>query len=346
VIQYTLATHAEDEVLRTLLRDNSMSSWVSLTMEREPVFFSRIHNPSLDFAVLAKDAAKPVGMYTFSLINVYLNGAPLCIGYLGGLRVSRDYRHKLKILVDGYSSIKQLIPLANSSLWVTSIANDNFEARKLLEANVKGLPNYHFVGDLITCAISVDQGKSYGLWRVATQRDTPALLNFHNAQASKLNAAPQLTLELLKIVGIENFLIYGDEEIEACVALWNQASYKQVVVRGYKPIVKILRPLYNLYAWLSGRPRLPNIGSPLHQTYLAFAAFSDHLKNNIIKLLQDALARCNTEIATIGLHASHSTLGLLSCLKPTTYPTRLYVVSYDDMPILDGRPIQPEIALL
>jgi len=63
-------------------------------------------------------------------------------------------------------------------------------------------------------------------------------------------------------------------------------------------------------------------------------------------LLQDLLARCRTPVASLGVHADHPLLPVLSRFAPTRYPANVYGVSYAVKPQLHGRTIQPEVALL
>ena len=74
MIRYELATESDDKVLRDLLKNNGMTSWVDITMEREPSYFAGVNRVTRDFAVVARDGKQTVGMYSCSLQSVYLNG--------------------------------------------------------------------------------------------------------------------------------------------------------------------------------------------------------------------------------------------------------------------------------
>ncbi len=69
--------------LRTLLRENDMSAWVNLSLEREPSFFAVKSPAAEEFAVIARNNNTLVGMYTYTLQQVYCNGEASCLGYLG-----------------------------------------------------------------------------------------------------------------------------------------------------------------------------------------------------------------------------------------------------------------------
>ena len=53
-------------------------------------------------------------------------------------------------------------------------------------------------------------------------------------------------------------------EIVGMLAAWNQKAYKQTRIMGFKPAIKVLRPLYNLYVSLAGGFKLPPVGGVLN----------------------------------------------------------------------------------
>ncbi len=95
-------------------------------------------------AVIAKLQKPPqttVGMYSYALMPVHLNGNAVSLGYLGGLRVNPKYRHRIRILKNGYDSIRSITSrLGTTPFMFTTIVSENQAARRLLEAGLKGMP--------------------------------------------------------------------------------------------------------------------------------------------------------------------------------------------------------------
>jgi len=346
MIRFSLATENDDAELRALLRDNAMPSWVDISMQREPSFFAGSNGMTDDYAVIARNGEKAVGMYSCSLQQLYINGRPSRIGYLGGLRAAVSHRGRIRALRDGYRSIAGLLPAGDQPFHFTSIASDNRQARRLLEAGLAGMPIYRPCNELVTCVLPVARGKRSNLWRRAIEADIPGLLEFHRREADGFQFAPQLTKEWIRHIGLENFWLCGDGEIMACAAIWDRSASRQLVARSYRQPLPLLLPLYNLYAALARRVALPAPGRALSHSFLAFAAFSADASGHIGNLMRDLLNRCATKTAIISLHASHPLLAALEQLKPLTYRTLIYTVAYDGAPSLDGRPAQPEAALL
>ena len=87
MINYTLASPdnpQDDAVLRELMRLQGMSGWVDLSLEREPSFFTKQWPDMPEYAVIARDEDVAVGMYTYGIHPVYVNGLATRLGYLGG----------------------------------------------------------------------------------------------------------------------------------------------------------------------------------------------------------------------------------------------------------------------
>jgi len=347
VIDYALAGPADEAILRRLLRENPMPAWVSMAMTREPDFFAGAQRFGRDWAVLARDGGQPVGMYSCAEQPVHVDGQPGETGYLGALRVAPAYRHRLRVLRDGYASIRRLSPRPGADLWYTAVASQNAPARRLLEAGLRGMPHYQPLNELVTLALPSRRGRRHGLWRRVAEDRLAALCRFYNEQASAWQFSPVLSPEIACHCGADFHVVERDGAIVASMALWNQQAYKQVVACAYRWPLGPLLPAYNLYARCAGRLPLPPVGRPLDQSALAFFAVAPALADRLPELIEDALARCPTAALSFALHVEHPWLAtLLSQFRPATYRSWIYAVSFAAPARLDGRPAQPEAAVL
>jgi hypothetical protein len=223
------------------------------------------------------------------------------------------------------------------------VAAENATARRLLESGVPGLPAYHFQGDYVTFAVAAARGKRLNLWRRATTTDIERIVALYNAQAALFQCSPVLTEDLVRRIGVEQFFLYENHGV---AALWDQRAFKQIVARRYRRPLATLRPFYNLYASLAGQIPLPREGDALDQTFIAFLALDDSVQPNASVILRDLLSHCKTPVASIGLHAKHSLVPIIEKMKPISYPARVYAVCFEGGPPPNGRPVQPEAALL
>jgi hypothetical protein len=325
-----LATPADDDVIRALLRDNAMPSWVEMTIEREPSFFAGANLFGRDWAVIAEEDGDVVGMYSAAMMPLHVDGRAERLGYLGGLRVSARHRRRIRHLRAGYESIVPLAP-ARVPFWFTVVGEENRAAKRLLEAGVAGLPAYHAMGEYRTFAISTSRGRRRGSWRRATDADAAEIVALYNARAAQYQFSPVLDEEIVRRLPF--FVCPG-----GVAALWDQRAFKQIVARRYR--TPKLIAAYNVFARLSRRVVLPREGGALDQTFIAFLALDDH------DAFADLLSHCTTPVASIGLHAAHPVIRTIERMKPMSYPARVYAVTFNGVPPLTARPAQPEAALL
>jgi hypothetical protein len=360
---YRRARLDDDADLRMILRDGAMVSWVTVSLEREPSYFSGENLMGESFTVIAHEESVhpvPVGMYSCAFLPVHVNGRPERIGYLGGLRVCRPYRHKLRVIKNGFASIQVLMPDRGTvPYWFTSVASEHAAARRLLEARLPGMPVYQPVGELETLVLDAQQHRTQGLLQQATQQDVPVLVDFFNRQACAYQFAPLLNeIQLLKLTG-ETGLTLGDfwllkdgRDIRGCLAVWDQRAFKQSVIRGYRFPLSALRGAYNTWARIANRLRLPAPGERLEHAFLAFVAFDGAAENVYVDAVREGLAKVRDKGAhagVLGLSPQNTLARVLkSGLRTHAYRTCIQTVAWPDdaQPQLDGRPPQPEVALL
>ncbi len=361
--RYRIATVDDDATLRRMLCENDMPSWVQLSLEREPSYFAGTSLMGSSTTVIARQIrtpGRPVGMYTYATLPCHLNGQGGKTGYLGMLRVNPAFRHRIRVLKHGFRSIPVLVTRAVvDAVCFTSIAHDNRPARRLLESNLKGMPIYRPVGELETLAITTANGQRSRRLRPATTRDIPALVVFYNRQLAAYQFAPFLTEDWLgnlsRAQGLQlsDFMILEDAgTMRGCLALWDQRAFKQSVIRGYRFPLNRLRPVYNLWATLTGRLCLPPVGTRLDAVFIAFMALDRRGEPFVIEALLHVLAVMREQGAAVGVLGISPLNPLRDRLhtyfSPTVYRTCIDTVSWPGKapPSLDQRPPQPEIALL
>jgi hypothetical protein len=362
-VLFRKALTGDNERLKATLRDNAMDSWVRLSFEREPSYFDGVALMGKSCTVMACDENQfnsIVGMYSCEYLPVHVNGASDYVGYLGGLRVNRQYRHKVRILKSGFASIPHLAPVPGAApFWFTSVASENTPARRLLEAGLKGMPVYRPLGVMETLAFNTRQGKLHGLLQQAVPGDIPAMVDFFNRQAARYQFSPVLTQEWLMALSGDKGLTLGDfwlakdgADIRACLAIWDQRAFKQTVSRGYRFPLDAFRGAYNLYAGATGRVKLPAVGKKLEQVFLSFVAVDNPESTLSLQIVREGLAHAwekGAEVGILGLSVENPLAAILKrTLTPSVYRTCIETVSLPDglEPMLNGSPPQPEVAVL
>lgn len=360
-VTYRKAGPDDDAAIRELLRTNDMESWVRMSIEREPSYVAGENLAGESTTVFAHRSGQPqqaVGMYSMAVQQTHVNGAAVETGYLGALRVNPEYRHRLRILKDGFRSARVLSGIDALPVY-TSLASENLVARRLLEANLRGMPRYTHVGDLDSMGLSTRQGRGGKLLRAAEAADIPALVEFYNSAAGDYQFAPVLSGRwLASLPGstglrLEDFWLLKDGgTIRGCVAVWDQRAFKQIVAHGYRFPLGALLGGYNAIAGLTGRVRLPRPGDQLQQAFLSFFALDAQAFDAVADVVREALliaSRKGASVGTLGMSTKNPLAGRLQTdLRASVYRSRIDTVHWPDRsaPSLDGRPPQPEIALL
>jgi len=365
-IEFSLATEADDADIRRLLRENPMGGQISLSLEREPDYFTEArHSRAEHQTIVARDRGRVICVGSCSFRQRFVNGEPRRVGYLGGLRLDARLGGRFDILRRGYRFFHELQRASPADFYFTTIAADNERARQFLERGLPGMPRYEYLNDFVTMLVPVPHSRRReeadwpGSWspppHVVGYEAIAALLEKHS---SRYQLAPHWRadeLQALDPLGLrpDDFrVVHGEGEPVACAALWDQRSFKQTVIRAYAAPLAWARPWINLAARLWGRPGLPKPGSTLAHATVSHLAAPPNRPETIASLLLSLfpLARSTgIEWLTLGFAAADPRLAALrGRFAAREYRSRLYSVRWPDLPgeVLDDRLPCPEIALL
>jgi hypothetical protein len=368
-IDVSVATVTDDPDLRQLLRNNPMPGEISVSLEREPdVFLAGMIEGERHHTIVARDRCqgRTVGMASRSVYSGFLNGKPASLGYLSQLRVDGEYRGRVGLLAKGYSLIRSLRTPSDLPFDLTTIVADNRTARRVLGAGLSDLPAYQEIEPFTTLVVP--------LWRRLRSRTSREFRIERGSHAQieeivrclernriRYQFAPRWTaLELLspersRGLAPHDFLIAERAgTVIGCLALWNQSSFKQIVVRSYGASLRRWRPVVELSARLLGTPRLPSPGRPISHVYLSHVAV-DHDSPEVFSALfaQAYNDACDQGHAclVVGFAERHPFLRAVARgYRSWTYSSVLYAVCWEDAKAatasLDGRVPHLEVGLL
>ncbi len=370
--RFEVATAADDAEIRRLLRDNAMDGSIQISLEREPhaAIAASIENESSQTIVARRPGGGLYATGTRGMRSVYVNGQVTRVGYLGGLRLDRDHRSNPRALLGGFKLFQQLHEAdGRTRLYLTSIMRDNHVARRFLEANLRGMPTYRHVHDLVTLIMPLRRRKLVARqWPSEADRTTqPTVANFDEFEAflarhqSRWQFATHWPRESLERMppGLSRdatrITMHGDK-LATSAAVWDQRPFKQSVVRGCAPSFKILRPCLNAISHLSGAPKLPPVGKPMKLGYVTQIATScdggdDEAIVEVIASLNGVALQSGLDYLACGFPAGDARyFALRRRFGGYTLHSRLYVVFWPDgreaADALDNRPSMPDIATL
>lgn len=366
-VRYELATPADDPELRRLLRESPFAGSISLSFEREPNYFlaSAIEGPFHE-TLLVRDAqtSQILGIGDRSVRPLYVNGSPTDVGYFSGLRVNPDYQHGLalaRFLGKGFEGQRERHKDGRAKFYLISVVSDNNPARRLLDSHLAHYPRLHHHTRMSTYAIHPARPKGLPQLPVTRGRPDllPALLDCLVRNGQRLQFAPcwtknTLFSDLTPGLRLEDFfLVLDGTRVRGCLALWDQQSCKQSVIRGYAGSIARFRKLLNLLAPLGGWPIFPDPGTRLNHCFACFLAVDDDdpdVFTALLRALYNEAARRKYAYFMLGLAQGRPFHQTVKSYLPIPYQSDIYLAAwqdgYDAVAGVDGRPCGLEIALL
>ncbi len=354
-----LATADDDAGLRALLRRSVVPGAVRVAFTREPSYAAGADVAEADDAtVLFEGDSGVVAMGRCTTRALYRNGVVRRIGYLAELRADPAARVSGPALRDGYRRLARRAEQAGAEGFVTSIADDNTRARRVLEHGGRlGLPSYRPLCPLVTFLLPVSPRDG-----VAERVDAGATSDELREYLATRASAAQLTLPwslrcwpALARHGVtaDDFVVVRRQgRIVAAAGVWDQRSFRQTVVDGVAGALGLARPLVNAWHGLRGLPRLPRAGEVLSQGALLGVTLDDAREWPAIwRALQPRAAARGLSWLTLALDRRDpwcAALGRLTASRE--YYTTLYEVLWRDGPAWadpwDSRLMRPEVGLL
>lgn len=265
---FSLATPADDADIRALLRESPMEGAFRVGFTREPTYFTCPSPAGLEERTLvARRAGRLVSIGAWSEREVWLNGSRATTGYLHGLRMARDAAESMRILREGYGALAECLRDSLAAFWFTSIDAANTRARRVLESRASGLPRYTKLADYRTRVWPVPKrGSREVAGNVASSDELTDFLQRESARHDLALTWDSARWEALARGGFsarDCVAVRRRGRIVAAAGLWDQSAWKQVVVHGYPPWLRRLRPWIGWGARCLGLPGLPAPGGRL-----------------------------------------------------------------------------------
>jgi len=361
-----VAAAADDEDVRRLLREHALPGDVALTFEREPdsAIAAGIEG-DVHQTMVARERAggRIAGIASRAERDVFLNGRPARLGYLGQLRA--DLRgHRVGALLDeGFAFCRSLHEQGHVPAYLTAIVEQNHAARRLLcGLRSPSAPRFVRAGGLVTLAIPrarrqrlrVPAGIEIRQGSVELLPDIVACLD---RNGRRCQFTPRWTIDDLlsarRTPGLEprDFLVaIAGGRVTGCAAIWDQRGFKQAIVRGYSRRLARWRRVVNLAgSWLDV-PALPAIGRPLPFVYLSHVAIDDDRPDVAAALVSEARRRLPAGVSYMVTAFAEGSPMLLAAGRHRTYRSVLYLACWPDgqrlVESLDARLPHPEVAIL
>lgn len=367
-LNFEAATAATEPQLRKLLRDNPLSGAIRVSLEREPNAFHAARTSGDRFQLLLtlagerRDVIASGGRFE---LTAYVNGIEQQIGYFGELRADGGLKQRRKLLLDSYRAMRRFHEAGQVPFYLTTITADNAAARRLLEAGLGDMPTYRPLESMVTFTIPARAGaRRRRLPRQIVNSTASPLADVAKMMVQRGPAYqfhPVWSEDILRsrdrcrgLSPEDYFLCRDGEELLGCLALWDQRSFKQTVIRGYAKRLASVRPLLNVAAPMLGRPRLPPPGTRLESAFLSHVAVEPDDEDTMVALIghgcREAVKR-GLDYVMLAFAERNPLADMIRKHFPChNYVSVIYVVYWEDgaaaASSLDDRIPHPEVAIL
>lgn len=359
---FRLATNDDDPALRKLLAHSPMPGRLTVTFEREPNYFLGCDTMGRFWQVIiacCRPGGEIAGVMCRAVRPYWINGQRMDLGYIGQIRIADQHQGRW-LLWRGLSFFKELHADNRVKTYFGVISDENAVARGVLvEKPSRHFPQAREAARIYTAGIILRRPKQplpspYTITRGSPEQlpVVAAFLQQHGAarQFFPVYEADDFNSPATRGFRVEDFVIASQHhEIVGVTGLWDQSSYKQTIVQHYEGVLRWGRFIYNAGLRLVGARRLPGSGEPLHAAYASFICVKDNNPAVFRPLLRQiytmAAARGYASLM-VGLTDQDPLLPAVKQYTHIAYHSRLYMGSWEDLPLLDNRPPYIEIAML
>jgi hypothetical protein len=359
---FRVAKLEDDFLLRQILSNTAMDGNVRLAFAREPSAFATGFGLTQNhgFIIATHNASGEIaGICEKSAQLRYVNGVKALVPYIGALRITENYRHRVGVLKGGFEAMRRLLtPNGELNYAITSIASDNIVAKRILCAGLKGFPIYTATGEIGTFTLPAHDMRKNQKCEVATPSDLPQIAECLQRNNKSLQFAPVwrlIDLQHLHDSGTlpaENYVfIRQNERVVACMAVWDQTKFKQVIVASYAPWLRRIRPFSNLVSMFTKAPHLPPTGSHLKHAYLSHVAVDNNDEEHFMQLNRAASGHAKQlgfSWVVTGFDMKHPFYKVLRKLRNFEYRSEIYMAYWpeDGAPMVTKGMLHPEVSLL
>jgi hypothetical protein len=352
-----LAGQADDADLRRVLAETPMPGRITVSFRREPSYFAAVSDDGPGCQVVAArdlESQRLVGFGERRVGECYVNGQPRRVGYLSSLRLLPGHRNR-GLVARGYRLLRDLHRDGQAQLYLTTIAEGNLTALRILTSGRAGLPAYHAAGCYRTAAIPLSRNRSrneagggsfgqQGITAFLRARKLPSPRSLHTGELSIRQATAEdlpSVLKFLETVGqgrqffpryraadffggtgtfqgltpADILLARRRGQLAGMLAGWDQQPFRQTVVHAYGWPLSWLRPFYNACACWRGLPRLPEPGEAFRYLTAALPLVADDDPHIFASLLNGLYQRAQAGDCDYLLLGLHERDPLLPVLR-------------------------------
>ena len=285
MIQYRLATNADNQQLIQLTSASGMTGEIALRIDRKPDFFKLLNMRGESKVFVAVDENLIVGSICVSREEVYVDGQIYPLQYFADFKISEPYRNK----TIGYRLCKELenyVLEIGADLAFINYAKGNTKPTRFF-FNRQNTPDFENIGIFnIHQFIGKKKKAFHPKYKIKSSQISEELIKFLNAHYSKFELGSVVTKE--KLEGSIIFTIQENEKIIAALCLLDTMGIKQNVVTGVSWKMKYLLKILNVLNRLFGLSKMPKINEPVSMIYIKYLVVNNNEKQLVRFLIDHA----------------------------------------------------------
>ncbi|MCH8179022.1 MAG: hypothetical protein IIA02_04455 [Proteobacteria bacterium] len=277
-ITIRIGTPADNAKIQDLVAKITMPGPAQMCFQRAPDFFTGAKVIGDEFVLtVAEDDERPevlAGLTVISGRELYISGHKRRVHYSGDTRVDPFYRRR------GIASslfLAQKKHRNTDDLLQGIVLKENTAPLDAAANTADGVLFNYWISHTIETSFIFKRKLTPRIpagvtLRAAQPGDLPAMQAFFDREAPRRNGYPVYDLHKMAAgdpyyaglkIGDYALALRGGQII-GMLAGWDQKAYKQTRIVGFKPAIKLLRPLYNLYVGIAGGFKLPPVGGALN----------------------------------------------------------------------------------
>ena len=301
-----IATTKDNDQLQAICKIPQEGNMM-LAFEKSPDFFaaSKIQGEEVNtYVIRERDTNTIDGLFSVARRKVFSDGNPTPILYISNLKIKHQRRGSRILYIVGRYIADHLmdeIDLAHTIVFADNEAMlqliNSLRNRNRKVSDITFFPAGDYSSYMVRFS-GCSKGNHYGYTIIrADEKHIPLMNELVFSEGSKKQFYPVYDFTLLgnnyyKGLTIDNFyLAFENEKLVGMAAIWDQRAFKQTRVTGYSKTYALMRPLINLYGFITGGERLPASGDIIN--YLNI--HSVVVKNNDSKVFDSLLYQINND---------------------------------------------------
>lgn len=339
-----LGRQSDDAGLGQMMSRIVMPGSTSISYSYVGSFFSALEAEGYDQRTLVGERSGTiVAAGSVTKRKVFLQGKPVEVGYLASLRIAPDARGS-SLLARGYRLLGELQQTElQLPFYLTSIMRNNDAALRLLTSGRVGLPNYRLVGGYKTAVIPIFRnyprlkdvsllgGEETGIDHIfhCLEQYGSAKDCFTVFDRQELSQGDGM----MKGIKLEDFIVaFKGSEPVGVVALWDQSSFRKMVVRDYSGGMRLASILDQFIGKFTGSPLLPEKEKPFAPRYLSCVAVKDNDPEVFDALLAETVTQMRVrkeKLLIAGFFEVDRLCTVLNAFFHIPFYSNIYAVDWD-----------------